>query len=184
MSANKMAEFGALIGAQFSALVEAEIIAAEQTSEFIEQVGFEKREDGQLALRMVTFQMERRDSDNVARPHIIQIPALTLIPIPLLTIDSATIDFSVVVEKVLKVKETNNTIPHRFNSLRRKLDTRLARNHGHSANINADMNVSVKLAQGPLPLGYEKLLNIADLSTSDETEHVDTDGSKQEHDHE
>lgn len=169
----KAIDFGSLLGAQVTALVEAELEAAESTSQFIEAVGFEKDKDGSLALRMVAFDMVRRDSDGKMRKHTISIPALTLVPLPLLTVESATIDFSARVESVHDRKDDEDRkLPRRQFPLakRKRLVTRLARRQQGGAYLEADLNVSVKLAQSPFPLGIERLLNTADLSVQDETD--------------
>ncbi|WP_237058430.1 DUF2589 domain-containing protein [Microbulbifer sediminum] len=169
----KSVDFGQLVGAQVSALVEAELEAAQSTSDFIEAVGFDRKDDGSLSLRMVTFDMERRDSDGQVRTHSISIPALTLVPLPLLTVDTATIEFAAKVDQVTKVESkvesgsSSSGLPRLF-SKKRRLSTRLARSNGKQT-LEADMKVNVKLAQSALPLGIERLLNSADLSVQDET---------------
>lgn len=169
----KAIDFGSLLGAQVTGLVEAELEAAESTSQFIEAVGFKKSEDGSLALRMVAFDMVRRDSDGKMRKHTINIPALTLVPLPLLTVESATIDFYARVESVLdRQDDEQSKLPRRrfATAKRKRLVTRLARSQKAGEHLEADLNVKVKLAQSPFPLGIERLLNTADLSVQDETD--------------
>ena len=138
MARTTAVNFGSLVGAQLTALIEAEVEGAEQASEYIEKVGFEEGENGALKLRMVTFEMTRRDVDGVSRPHLISVPVLTLVPIPLLTIEEATLDFDLYVEQVVDVdtKESSNTNSDRGptdrgpTSLRQKLERRCsAQNH-------------------------------------------------------
>lgn len=182
--------FGSLVGAQLTALIEAEVEGAEQTSEYIEKVGFEEGKDGVLKLRMVTFEMTRRDVDGVSRPHMISVPVLTLVPIPLLTIEEATLDFDLYVEQVVDVdtKESSSNNADRGPSNRGptslkdklalkkrlakpakpvKLVTRLARTTQEDSKTTFDMKMRVKIAQSDFPLGIERLINTADLSVED-----------------
>ncbi len=168
-------DFGALLGAQVSALVEAEADAAERTSEYIEAVGFEKHKDGTLSLRTVCFNMLRRDTDGTVRRHRVRIPALTLVPLPLLTVESAQIDFSARVEELRPRdkgdgKRGSAIAGAAAGARRRRLVTRLARTSRNDTTTKVDLDVSVKLAQSDFPVGIENLLNAADLSVQDESD--------------
>jgi hypothetical protein len=173
MSMNKAVELGAFVGAQVSALVEAEAEAAARTHEFVEAVGFVRDADDNLALRTISFTMVRRDVDGTERPHVIQIPALTLVPLPLLAIESAQIEFAAHVVDVTSTREDASTTPETgilgklFGRTRKTVVTRVARTA--DTQVKADLKVTVKLAQSPFPLGIERLLGAADLSVSDTT---------------
>lgn len=185
MATTTAIDFGALVGAQLAALIEAEAEAAEKSAEYIENVGFEKLSDGTLKLRMVTFEMSRRDVDGEVRKHIIQVPVITLVPIPLLTIEEAQIDFDLQVESVVQEKtntSNGNQKPTIRDSLvaksaiskarpRARLMSRLARTQKRSeTKTTTDLSMKVKIAQSPFPLGIERLLNTADLSVEDNTD--------------
>jgi len=180
--------FGSLVGAQLTALIEAEVEGAEKTSEYIENVGFEAGEDGALKLRMVAFEMVRRDVDGISRPHTISVPVLTLVPIPLLTIEEATLDFDLYVEQVAAVKTTERPEGEgdaTGGSLRQKLSlkrrlprpskpvrlvTRLARTTKEDSRSTFDLKMQVRIAQSDFPLGIERLINTADLSVEDRSD--------------
>ena len=100
MANKKSIDFGSLVGAQLTALIEAETEGAEKSAEYIESVGFDRKADGTLTLRMVTFDMRRRDTDGIVRTHSIKVPVITLVPIPLLTIEEANIEFELQIESV------------------------------------------------------------------------------------
>lgn len=169
----KLIDLSSLVGSQIASLIEAEVEGAERTSEFIESVGFDRTEDGVLELRLVTFKMTRRDSDGVLRTHTIKIPALTLMPLPLLTIESANIDFSAQVVDVKEIKEIEKNSPFagklsRFLGKRHKLVSRLAKTDtGTDSKTKANLKITVKMTQSPFPLGYENLINVVDLSVDD-----------------
>ena len=170
-------EFGDLVGAQVRALVEGELEGAEESWRFIEQVGFRKDADGKLILQSVSFDMLRRDTDGEVRTHTIQIPVLTLLPLPLLTIDEANIDFHLTIEEV-KTKSVDSGGSQPRSSLlsrlvprksRSSLVTRVARTRTtDNQTTSADMKVTVRLRQSEFPLGIERLLNTADLGVQDE----------------
>lgn len=185
-------QFGELVGAQVTALIEAELEASEESWRFIEQVGFERTEKGELRLKTVTFDMIRRDVDDELRTHRITIPVLTLVPLPLLAIEEATVDFDMQVEDVITTDaakpadgdrpvKPGSTLSQQLlgRTTRSKLVARLARtpkaaggSGGGAAptgSAEADMKVTVKLAQSDLPLGIERLIQTADLGVRDES---------------
>ena len=181
--------FGSLVGAQLKALIQAEIEAAELTSEFIDAVGFEQQEDGSQRLRMVSFEMERLDVDGVVRTHTISVPVLTLVPIPLLTIEGVDMEFDLHVETTVpdesekpqsgasdpvirnpRFPTLGGAIAGRGGVPTRKVNliTRLAKTTPGETKTKSDLHVKVKVAQSPFPLGIERLLNTADLSVNDD----------------
>ena len=167
-------ELSQLVGAQVSALIEAEIEASEETWRFIENVGFRRNEKDRLELQMVTFDMVRRDTDGKDRVHTIQIPVLTLVPLPLLTIEEANVEFDLNVVGVEEAKtktdpKTKNGLPKLIDRKRHKLVTNLARTTKQDTRTAADLKVSVRMGQSDLPSGIEQLLNAADLGVRDET---------------
>lgn len=177
MALTKAVDFGALVGAQLSALVEAEVLGAERTTQFIEDVGFERvTVDGRekLKLRTVAFEMRRRDVDGTVRVHTIRVPVLTLVPIPLLTIEEASIEFELTVEEVKDVEEETRESERRTRLARflpgrkSRLKTRVARTSKTESTTKSDLKMNVRIAQSPFPLGIERLLNTADLSVEDD----------------
>lgn len=174
--------FGTLVGAQISALIEAEARGAEKTSEYIDNVGFERQADGKQKLRVVAFDMRRRDNDGVVRTHTISIPVLTLVPIPLLSVEEATIDFDLLVERqsVREEAEADGSSDGGGTSLGgafrpalplRRIDllTRLARKSRGETESTSDLKMHVRIGRSPFPAGIEQLLDTANLSTTDET---------------
>lgn len=91
-----------LIGAPLIAFVQAECKVAQTTAEFIQQMGFIN--SGGTAhpevtetlghLRMVTFVHKRRGSDGKLKTYKVEVPLLSLIPIPTLQVKEADIEFS------------------------------------------------------------------------------------------
>lgn len=179
MTITRAVEFGAFVGAQLAALIEAEVEGAERTAEYIETVGFDKvkvRDTEKLVLRTVAFDMNRRDTDGSIRTHTIRVPVLTLIPIPLLTIEEARIEFDLLVEDIVDVDEetrdatTTSGVGRLFTRKRSQLKTRVARTTKERSTTRADLKITVKITQSAFPLGIERLLNTADLSVEDDVD--------------
>jgi hypothetical protein len=96
-----------LIGAPLAALVDAESQAARATAQFIRTVGFEQMgpagsAEGQTSetdlsdfgkLKMVTFRYDRPVAKNDSQTYKIQVPLLSLVPIPALQIKDAELEF-------------------------------------------------------------------------------------------
>lgn len=87
-----------LIGAPLMALVDAESQAAKATANFIREIGF--KEDSPESktiedlgdLRMVTFRSQKNEADGTRRFKI-EVPLLSLLPIPALQIKDAELEF-------------------------------------------------------------------------------------------
>jgi hypothetical protein len=90
-----------LIGAPLMALVDAESQAAKATANFIREMGFSvtQPETEGLApedfgdLKMVTFRSQKRGSDGKSHSFKVEVPLLSLLPIPALQIKDAELEF-------------------------------------------------------------------------------------------
>ncbi|MFP5270677.1 DUF2589 domain-containing protein [Coleofasciculus sp.] len=134
-------EFRYLLGAPLAALIEAERQAAIATTEFIKEIGFQPVSSGQEKsqlpanastpsaeqsikelgfnfgnLRMITFLYSSRDDKGVQKINTIQIPLLSLIPIPMLQIKQANFEFYAEISEIrpgeiLKSDDQGNPTP-------------------------------------------------------------------------
>jgi uncharacterized protein DUF2589 len=112
-----------LIGAPLLAVVQAEAQATQVSAEFIKRVGFDPpksqgpvpavdpaaagtpegepllgsmQDGGEFGdLRMARFQIDRMGADGQSRPHVAQIPVLSMFPIPLLQVKHADFEFDI-----------------------------------------------------------------------------------------
>jgi hypothetical protein len=90
-----------LIGAPLMALVDAESQAAKATANFIKEMGFSvahpETEDTAPEnfgdLKMVTFRSKKRGADGKSRSFKVEVPLLSLLPIPALQIKDAELEF-------------------------------------------------------------------------------------------
>jgi Protein of unknown function (DUF2589) len=94
---NTPIDFGEMIGAPLHAIIQGETIAAQASADFIQTVGFvsDGVSDSFGALRMISFQFERRSEAEQGKVETatMRVPLLSLIPIPLLQVKNATIEF-------------------------------------------------------------------------------------------
>jgi hypothetical protein len=158
-----------LIGAPISALVDAEAQAAIATERFIRNVGFTGGADrGELGdLQMARFKRKRRDGEE-EREIEVQIPLLSMLPIPALQIRDAELDYTV---RVVQTEEMHHAPFHDVKGLRNTPDDEpIARIRGsfarepHSGDRRrTDMLVKMKvrMEQADMPDGLAKLLALS-----------------------
>jgi Protein of unknown function (DUF2589) len=94
---NTPIDFGEMIGAPLNAIIQGETIAAQASADFIQTVGFvpDGVTDSFGSLRMISFEFERKSesTQGATETAIMRVPLLSLIPIPLLQVKNATIEF-------------------------------------------------------------------------------------------
>lgn len=166
-------DFSGILGAHIRAVIEAEAESAAATAEFIQRVGFQemKTDRNRQELRMLSFQLPRRSNDGQIATHQVDIPLLSLLPVPLLTIDKAELSFELTIEDVVQTSQTQGP-----NQLTQKKSPRLLTSVAQKSKSKttstltstADLSVKITLKQGDFPLGLEKLLQLADLSSLDQ----------------
>lgn len=189
--------FYQLIGAPLYALVEAETYAAEATAQFIERVGFQRPAGQQTdrppedfgELRKVTFYQERRGPDSEPATYKVEVPLLSILPIPALQIKDAELEFAVKVvetiassssprpsetpddtskEKPVEEGQRSKLIP---TPPRVDLMTQMGRSRPSGPGIQRsqlDMQVYVKIRveQADVPAGLSRLFNLMEESIS------------------
>lgn len=168
-----------ILSAQLRAVLEAEADNAEAIADFLLSVGFEKSgEDGRLgALRMVEFEMQRRNDDGGYSPHRVRIPLLSILPIPMLSIDRADFEFDLDVHDV-ESRETDapgvvsgkrRPARHLLASFGRSSGSASQTRRRRDTTVQANMSVKVSMVQTDFPLGVERLLSLADLGAQDDS---------------
>ncbi len=169
-----------LLGAPMRAIVEAEAQAARATAEFIKEVGFVGTGDATNPdfgeVRMVTFSYMRRDANGTETKAVLQIPLLTLVPIPAIQVSEATIDFDLVLTSATEENRTATTGRQNDNLLLKKQALQLRGLYAKSetkkpgTNVNSskvNMSVQIKLQQADLTHGMVQLLNLLDKGASE-----------------
>ena len=182
---------GSILGAQIRSVLEAETENAEAIAEFITSVGFEPREGetGLGDLRMIAFQMQRRNESGELQAHTINIPLLSILPIPMLSIEKAEFEFDLQIQDAAKLDRqiqsranvksssanpvTSRRLMASFakSQSRRLVPTTTSGTTTQSSNRTVDSNMSVKVTvvQTDFPLGVERLLNLSELGIQDNT---------------
>lgn len=184
--------FYQLLGAPLYALIEAETYAADATAQFIERVGFQpgQGEAGQPGselgdLRTISFKQERRDADGRAASYQVEVPLLSILPIPAMQIREAELDFYVkIVDMVL---EDRRRRPHPADSdeaadpLRdrlglisdnRRIDFKTMMGRGQTVDdkpsgksaFDMQVHVKIKVEQADVPAGLSRLFNLMEES--------------------
>lgn len=194
-------DFESMLGGPLVAVVNAQAQAAISTVNFIKEVGFKKKaaeeaagdDTGTEDPIYVTFKYPKETSpyepatpgDAAATPPIppttavpaayemqqLQVPILTMLPIPFIRIDLTTIDFNAKINSV-EYRKTDTSLKvdaaleakagWLWGSAKLKVSTSFQRttSQGNTVNRNYSMAVHIKAVQDEMPAGMEKILNI------------------------
>ena len=182
-----------LIGAPLQALIDAESQAAMATAHFIEAVGFEPgarppkasaeawaesdteggAELGQL--RVARFHQHVRGPDDTLETRVVEIPMLSLVPIPALQIRDATLEYVVkIIDTQMYQAETGGLSriagPRNADLPERQVDFKaaFARDTSTSGRRSLDMQIKMKVnvEQADIPAGLARLINLMDQSVT------------------
>ncbi len=198
-------DFESMIGGPLIAVIHAQAQAAMSTVNFIKEVGFKKpnaEEDagGDTSTEepiYVSFKYPKEVSpyvpavvgDPAATPPVsaspavpavfeiqeLKVPVLTILPIPFIRIDLATIDFNAKINSV-EYRKTNTNLKISssleakagwlWGSAKLKVSTSFQRTtqQGNSVNRTYSMAVHVNAVQDEMPAGMEKILGILEGS--------------------
>jgi hypothetical protein len=188
--------FYQLIGAPLYALIDAERYSADATARFIEEIGFNPAplQPGQTAnhedlgeLRTLKFIQERRDSTGAAASYQVEVPLLSILPIPALQIKEAELEFFVkVVDMVAQEQTTRSSqssasgaeveTPGGTHSIlpsseRIDMKTMLGRGQANAPTspksaFDMQVRVKIKVGQADIPAGLSRLFNLMEQGVS------------------
>lgn len=170
-------DFEAMIGGPLEAMIRAQAAAAVTSVDFIKEVGFENDDKGPT---MVTFTYDKpvETTDPVSgavtvevKPFTLTVPFLTMLPIPFIRIEEATIDFNA---KILSVQERKSASERLFKAAlsakagwgwgSAKLKVSYSSKRTTSATSKTERTYSiavhVRVRQDELPEGTSRLLGI------------------------
>ena len=168
------------MGAPLRALVEAETNAAFATARFIREVGFtEKKTDGAGEgdledfgdLRMVTFKHEKINANGEKKTYKVEVPLLSLIPIPALQIKDANLDFYVRIidnpkisqRTELEQKQEKVVLPGLTKAPLRDMKGTFGRAQydvSRKSALDMQIKVNIKMEQADVPAGLGRLFNL------------------------
>lgn len=183
-----------LIGAPLLALIQAESQAAQATAAFIEEIGFEStdskddsRTEGESdkqsnslgAMKMAKFSNHMQGPDGTINKMDIEVPVLSLVPIPALQIKDAELEFYVKILDFSKSQKTSRlnknkqvtaegADDHDFLS-QNQMQLRASMGRGPSTNqqqssMESQVRIKINMTQADIPVGLSKLFNIMDQS--------------------
>ncbi|MDR3110608.1 MAG: DUF2589 domain-containing protein [Planctomycetaceae bacterium] len=161
-----------LIASPLIATLEADALTTASYVNFLKEVAFEADDKGGLGkLRTFTFQYEQNDKSGKTL-KVVQIPVISLIPIPLLQIKEATFDFDIkILDSVTESNEEEfsfedkNEAPGNKGS-KTAIRAALAAQSGKSAeskdsSLAANMKIKVIMHQADMPAGLANLLSMS-----------------------
>ena len=156
-----------LIGAPLVALIDAEAHAARASAEFLQSVGFIRSpgvaEDSFGHLRTVTFTYLKQDVNGADVTEEIELPLLSLLPIPLLQIKDASLEFEL---KVTEIEQERGKIDKSERRVVLKGAYSSQRSAESKVNSEATVKIRINVAQSDIPVGLTKLFQIMDLGTA------------------
>jgi hypothetical protein len=173
-----------IIGAPLLALVQAETQAAQATANFIQQVGFEPpTEDDSLEygrLKVVTFRYSKTGVGGRVTNFVVEVPVLSIVPIPTLEVREATIDFAVEINEVVELEQSTAINPPEIrsgedSSLEPKLvafKAGLGKQDSKSA-----MKININVGQADTPVGLLTLFRVMEQGISSRSETPATEES-------
>jgi hypothetical protein len=164
-------DFANLIGGPLNAVVEAQAKAALTTVNFIKEVAF----DPEGKARQVSFSYVRRDTDGKTREYNLQVPFLTMLPIPYIAVKKATIDFNAKITSTTQADsseslktDTNAGAGGSWWFAKAKLETKVAYQKTTSSSVKEertyDLHINVEACNDEMPAGTERLLTILEQS--------------------
>lgn len=173
-----------IIGGPLQAIITAQSMAASETARFIDNVGLQGAPDAKVA-RMVKFSFERNKprpagedgatSDEVVKETVeMTVPLLTIVPVPFIRIEEATIDFECKVSS-----STLDTSKHDVGvqasasggfwgmKFSVKASYSYQRTHRDQVDKSATLKVHVKAVQDEVPGGLKQMLDILETAVTD-----------------
>lgn len=174
-----------LIAAPLEALIRAQAMAARTTAEFVGEVGFETDKEGISRARMLDFEYvhPQADPDNpghvVDTPVRVRVPVLSMLSIPNVVVDEASVDLHLrvvgqqsveatraITSKATATKEsiTASRLPLPMPENRMRLVGSLAA--PKYAEQSASLRVNIKIKQAAAPEGLSQILSLLGESTT------------------
>lgn len=164
--------FGQIVAGPLLAMIEGETLAAQATTEFIEKAGFIKNTgepDNFGRLRTVSFSYIKRNFDGQLEEATLTVPLLSLIPIPLLQIQKARIEFGLDLTTQPRQSETPGKTGKTIASA---LPSKTVNTYGmvkslpngNTSDVRSQMQMKVQIEVGPsdIPAGLSKLFQVFD----------------------
>jgi hypothetical protein len=161
-------ELGQLLGSLLGSVVQAQAESARATVEFIEDVGFETVA-GSEHLRTVRIRYQKKNESNEQSEFEVELPLLSLVNVPSLAVKQAKLTFSY---DVVTATEGGSSGPSKIGSsgvlaARLKGFIRPQSSAPGASRRTTAIDLEVTLEQQELPLGVERLFDLAELGITE-----------------
>lgn len=180
-------DFGALIGGPLKAVVEGQAQAALTTVDFVKRIGFDENNQANYLKfkypKLVDTETEKGVITSEVKNMEIEMPLLSILPIPYVRIEETIIDFNAKIDSHSYSRKTSTEsygvsfkgwfggiglvgsgFMAGFGRIKAHYSHRSSNSSGNSINREYSMNVRVKAVQDSIPAGMEKILDILNSS--------------------
>lgn len=171
--------FHQIIGAPLLAIVQGQAQSAQVTAEFIEKIGFHIPEgadtDDLGRLRMMSFAYQKPDTEGNLQNFKVELPLLSMVPIPAIQVKDADLEFNIKVTDIQKIdartvmSSPDATVEDwlsqgrvEFRAAMGKLDAATTA----SSNVDLQMKVKMRVEQADITAGMAFLFRLMDQSIS------------------
>lgn len=184
-------DFGAMIGGPLNAIVKAQAQAALTTVTFIKQVGFKLKKDSGDDIDDITevinvefkYKKPTPGGGTGTQEATLSVPILTLLPIPFIQVEEATIRFSakllsVTYNELLSNKTAGGTITAKTGGMfswygsaqiSANYASKSIQRSGAETKDSYGLDVYVKVSQAEMPAGMDKMLSILEALIEEKT---------------
>lgn len=174
-------DFVAMIGGPLRAVVEAQRTSAQTTIDFINEVGFEKSTDagaGPKDVQARTIKFEYQSTNGVTglrEAQVLEVPFLTIVPIPYLRIESCSVEFNAKINSVKAADSStasSNTVSvaavgvfgPAVVAVAASFSQQKSAKYSNYEEREYSMSVSVYAVQDDMPGGLRRMLDILEES--------------------
>lgn len=170
-------ELAEVLGSLMSSVVDAQAEAAKASVDFVSDVGFEEN-NGSRVMRMVKLRYRKKDENGVMADFEVEVPLLAMVNIPALAVSEAKLSFSydvVTAQQSAGEKRGAGAAANRAGGVLFGKPARLkgfvrrevAASSGGSGKVSTRsvtaIDLDVTLAQQEMPIGVERLFDLAEL---------------------
>ncbi|MGW5564459.1 DUF2589 domain-containing protein [Streptomyces tendae] len=162
--------FEQIIGGPLQGVIRSSALAANETAQFINNVGFDENKRARtVAFSYTSLEPEAADTTSKQKKMVtqVEVPLLAVVPIPYLQLSKVTLDFNVKIDSV-STKKSEQKIGGEASasggfwgisaSVKASYDS--SSSSSDTVSRSASMSVRVEAEQGPMPGGMEKILSM------------------------
>ncbi|WP_432162055.1 DUF2589 domain-containing protein [Streptomyces tendae] len=162
--------FEQIIGGPLQGVIRSSALAANETAQFINNVGFDENKRARtVAFSYTSLEPEAADTTSKQKKMVtqVEVPLLAVVPIPYLQLSKVTLDFNVKIDSV-STKKSEQKVGGEASasggfwgiSASVKASYESSSSSSDTVSRSASMSVHVEAEQGPMPGGMEKILSM------------------------